>query len=76
MFVILSCYFLSRLLFSTSSVKAFSWREFLTFQEYRVGPSGGHFRGSCLCVAALDCLSERKGREGMEMEMGGGGDGV
>lgn len=46
MFVILSCYFLFReLLFC----KGFSWRVLLTFQEYRVGPSGVHL-GSCVCV--------------------------
>lgn len=77
-FVILSCYFLSGLLFATFCYKAFSWRRFLLFKNYRAGPPGVGgcvgILGSYLFAAASDCLLKRKrgGRGGArerEMEM-------
>lgn len=69
-FVILSCYFLAVLLFTTFSCKACSWRELLTFQECRAGPSGGRFWELFVC----DCLqlSVREKKEGKGGFRGGG----
>ena len=44
-----------------SFCKVFSWRALLTFQEYRVGPSGGHFRELFVCGCLR--LSVREKRE-------------
>lgn len=71
--MILSCYFLFCLLFATFFFfffprKAVSWRELLTFQESRAGPSGGHFRGAVGVWLPSAVCQRRRGRGGKEME--------
>lgn len=62
MFVILSCYFPSCLLFTTFSVKLSPGGHLLLFKNTGLVPQGGAL-GSCLCVVAFSCLSERGKKE-------------
>lgn len=60
-----SCYFLSYLFFTTSPVTLSPGGPFFTFEEHRVGPSGGRFRELFVCGChRLSVRPERQRREG------------